>query len=431
MRLSLTFETASKKKEQKALNSLASRNIQDLFVNNAVAMYPSWKESQWAENINGVDVIYSIIRRLVNAGHNIPIYGYEETKDGQLVDLPDTDPVAKILANPSLEMPPLEFWDLCLSLFNNFWKCPILKLKPEVGVNSGKTIALKPLIPCFLIPKLTQSYPKVIVGYDYIIDGYKIYENIDPEDIIMVQYTNPISSWGESLSPYHVIKKRLTRMEANMNNSVSQMQNGGVKSIVYDKQDEDSSISEQRKDAYYKFARNPDNVGAAYFAAGELGHIELGLKLADLESSALDNMDKKGLCNVWQVSDRLFNNDATGSEISDKNARVALYTDAVLPTKQKFASAIAWSLSKDYSDKKRIIKPDISEVPELQRDMKTMADSVSVLPAFVPNEIRAMFKLDKINDPAMDKVYIKTGYTAIDDLQGEGDLPLTGDYQNM
>ena len=72
------------------------------------------------------------------------------------------------------------------------------------------------------------------------------------------------------------------------------------------------------------------------------------------------------------------------------------------------------------------IRYDISDITELQKDMRDKAETYARLPVIVPNEVREGMGWDRIDDPMMDKPLVKAGYYPIEDL-----TPLnitTGDY---
>ena len=61
-----------------------------------------------------------------------------------------------------------------------------------------------------------------------------------------------------------------------------------------------------------------------------------------------------------------------------------------------------------------VIEWDISELPEMQKDMKEMAETLNLLP-LKPNEIRTAFKYESLDDEGMDVVWINSGKQRIDD----------------
>jgi len=109
-------------------------------------------------------------------------------------------------------------------------------------------------------------------------------------------------------------------------------------------------------------------------ATGEMGYIELGLKLADLEVAELSKLDFKKLCNAYSVSDTLFNNSDASTESNVKEMRKALYTNAILPNVIRARDALIQGLLPHYSDFKRAIEHDLSGVMELQGNMKEIVE---------------------------------------------------------
>lgn len=407
-------------------------------LNNSVAYWPDWNAGKHADRYSTTDDLYSIIRLLSTTSALIPLWCYEVKKDKEikvrgkvqtkdLEDLPESDPVQMLLENPNPKMGSFEFFEFVYSSLFTQGEAIIVKMKPEFGTNAGRTVELWPLYPQHVVIKVSQSYPREIIAYDYVVDGITLIENLPVEDVIHIRYYNSKFSINgtelRGLSPISVLTKRLVRVDSEMSISVGQLQNGGVPTIVWDKSHNDSpdiDVMGQRKSNFYNFLSNSQ--GAPFFASGEMGAIATGLKLADLEVEALSKIDFKKLCNAYAVSDRLFNNDATGSEISDDNARKGLYINACLPNVYRVRDALVRGLLPDFKDKKRFIQPDISEITELQDDSKQMADWLSTAWWITPNEKREMQKFDRIEDPMFDQPLLPIGLQTLEDLAATPDL---------
>ena len=54
-------------------------------------------------------------------------------------------------------------------------------------------------------------------------------------------------------------------------------------------------------------------------------------------------------------------------------------------------------------------------MPEMQADMKTLAEGLNLLP-LTPNEIRSAFKYESVDQDGMDVVWINGGKKRIDDI---------------
>lgn len=427
-------------------------------VNRAVAVYPTWDVNQINERYSTVDDVYAIIKRLAATCAMIPFYAYTEKKEPgakqaakvlktirydarpwqqkalqikALDDLPEEDPVYELLENPSDTLAKFEFYESCFTALFLHGELILFKDRIEVGPNKGKIRKFHMLFSQHVQLLVTQTYPQAIIGYRYIVDGKTIMDSIPPEDVIHVRYFNPnYSIMGtelRGLSPLRVLKKRLTRVDSNMNVSVSQMQNGGVPGIVYDKipADETSiTYHAQRKDAFYRYLQEKNNKGAPYFASGDMGYIELGLKLADMDVAEIERIDFKKLCNIWGISAILFNSEAASTESNVKEMRRALYTDACLPNVTRLLAALEMEINKDFTDKKRVIQADISEIPELQENYKDLAQWLNAAWWITPNEKREMMKFDRSDDPMFDQPLIPAGIQTLEDLQTVNDLPI-------
>uniref|UniRef100_UPI002B1DF0E1 hypothetical protein n=1 Tax=Enterobacter agglomerans TaxID=549 RepID=UPI002B1DF0E1 len=67
-------------------------------------------------------------------------------------------------------------------------------------------------------------------------------------------------------------------------------------------------------DNFGRFLRNSDNKGAPYFAAGEMGVIQLGLSLVELDALVMSDVDFDKICNAFSISSTLFNNKKASTE---------------------------------------------------------------------------------------------------------------------
>jgi hypothetical protein len=67
------------------------------------------------------------------------------------------------------------------------------------------------------------------------------------------------------------------------------------------------------------------------------------------------------------------------------------------------------------SYEKSVIEWDVSELPEMQADMKTQAESLNLIP-LTPNEKRTVFKYETLLDDGMDVVWMPTNVQRIDDV---------------
>ena len=417
-----------KDRQQRVINTAVQQVLSNLTIS------PNYKVYDNADRYCTTDDVYSIINRIATTTAMIPLLSYIKEADKTLTETEEGDPLFDLLESPFEGMTKFESLYAIAATILMQGESIIYKEVPEFGPDKGKVIKLHYLEPYNVRIKVTAGFPRKILFYQYTVNGVIILDNIPPSEIIHTKYFNPefgiTGNELRGLSPLKVLTKRLTRIDSNNDVATAQLQNGGVPGILYEKGsfDDVADVLGKRKKALLDYFTNRNNVGVPYVAAGDMGWIEMGLKLVDLQVADLAKIDFKKLCNAFSVSDRLFNNDATGSEISDKSARVGLYTDSALPLVMRIRDSFNKSLVIHFKDKKRIVKEDISEIPELQKNIKEMADAFAALPIMIPAQIMDAFKIQKTGDMTLlENVYVKSGYQLLEDLTMP-DLTLTGDY---
>ena len=424
------FRPKLNEKQFSQLQSILSTRLQQQL--NTLNLYPNYKGLKNIDRYCTTDDVYSIIRLLSTTAAMIPFYGYTKDSEGELIDLPEEHPLNILLEQPLVGFNKFDGLFAVYATLYGQGEVFLYKETPELGPNAGKE-KLHYLNPQNVVIRVTADFPRRIVAIDYVEGGKTIFQNIPYEEVIHVKYFNPnlgITDDGlRGLSPLDVLLKRMAQGDAQVDVTTAQLQNGGLPGIVYDDMPYDSAIEvmNAHKDNFARYLNSSSNKSAPYFTSGKLNYIAIGTKLAELEVIELGKITFKKMCNAFGVSDRLFNNDATGSEISDDNARKGLITNTTLPDVIRLRDALNKGLTQGT---KFFINYDISEVPELQDDMKQMADVFAALPIMIPNHILAAFKYPISTDPLMDKVYVKTGYTLLEDLGMPDPLQDTGDYGN-
>lgn len=427
-------------------------NMNTSLIQNAIAYYPDSSKYENAIRYATEDDVYSIIRLLATTSAMIPFYAYEIINDKvikklkklqpkadvrvraayqvkALEDLPEEDALNELLEQFNDYQSKFEFLEAFYTMLYSQGEAFIYYPKYEEGINKGKPMFCHLMFAQFTVLRVTHTYPQEIVGYDYIVNGAAIMQGIPVEDVIHVKYFNPNYSLSgnelRGLSPLAVLRKRLTRMESNLDNSVSQMQNGGVPGIVYEKGEGTAEVSGRRKDNFYRYLNNKNNKGAPYFSTGDLDYIKLGLSLVDLDSVKLEEVDFKKLCNAYGISDVLFNSSDTNSENNVRTQTKRLYTNSCLPNVFRLRDAINMYITPLYPDKKRFVNCDLSEITELQEDYKEMVTWMSQAYWITPNEKRLMQKFEVLDNPLYDDLLLPTGVQLASDLTAIDPLKMT------
>ena len=404
-----------------AVRGLQSMNLQSAVANIRTMIFPNWESVREIDAYIIFDDVYSIVSRLATSSAQVPFEAYDDITDE---DLPPTDNLSIYLKQLTFEQKEELYLWLYLSGEVFMYKDAIL-----LGPNKGK-LKTYFLHPSFVTLILDPVFPHPIIGYRY--QDTQTTFTLEANQVIYIkQGKNPTTLYDQrfrGLGAMKALAQRLTRLQANMSASVSQMQNGGVPSIVYDKtpgidtnygnsqaSNNEATVMGQHKDNFSRFLRNSDNKGAPYFAAGEMGVIQLGLSLVEMDALVMADIDFDKICNAFSISSVLFNNKKSSTESNVKEMRKDMYTNAIIPNVKRVCDAITQG-TKDIFGEGKCVRPETSEIPELQQDMKDKAQAWASLPAFVPNEMRESMGMDQSNDPQADLLYIKSGYTLLDDL---------------
>lgn len=411
-------------------------------INASNAIFPSWQTIEAINQYTTIDDIYSVISYLADTAARIPFYGYEVINDDAmksykkydmtslqkkyyktkaLQDLPQDDIFMKMLEGISYE-DKIKYYTILYITGELFLYKEVLELGPNAGM-----VTLHALNNQNVTVLVSDTFPQTVVGYRYFdvaFDG-----NFSTDEIIHVKYYNPTITNGQQfrgLSPLQVLTKRVTRLDAGMNASVAQMQNGGVPGIVYEKSDFAIESLGQRKNDFSKYLRNSSNKGAPYFAAGEMGYLELGLKLADMEVADLQKIDFTKICNAYKFPEVLLNNTDSSTYNNMNTALKMLYTNSILPNIHLFRDALIRGILPMYQDGvQRTIEIDISDIPAMQEDMKMQAEALNAMWWITPNEKRDIQDFEMLDEPVMNQIIIDSGKQLITDLTiSVDDLPI-------
>lgn len=394
----------------KAIQTVPSRYTTQLYNQ----IYPNIYSYKYIAAFRVIDTVNSVVNKIATTAAKLPIYGYG--KNGE--DLPETDKLVVFLRSLTY-IKKLEMYTwLVLSDEAVGFK------QKTLGVN-GTVENMVFLNPSYVILVISDSFPQEIVSYIYRDPNFGIDIPLEKDEVIFIHGFNP------TLDPYErwrglpktdVLRQRLSRMESNMKNSIGQMQNGGVPGVMFQKDltpqaNASKNVIGTRQENFARFLKNPDNKGAPYFAAGEMGYFPIGSDLVDMASLDIEKADVKGVCNVWSISDILLNNDSSSTESNVKEMVRQMYTTAVLPYTTMVDDAFNNELVTDFGTGYRTVKTDYSDVDELQYTMKERIDALAAAPVMIPNDILEALGYDRKPDPLMDQPLIKTGYQPVDDFE--------------
>lgn len=433
--ISLFGNKEIKRLQQQVIALQARHNI--INYANSIQVSPTWDVINEIDAYKTIDDIYTVVTYLSEAAASVPFYAYKIVKDDAfksylksggvhksyyrvkaLEDLPEKNPTAQMLAAFTYS----DKVAMYMSLFLN-GELLFYKHKVDIGPRAG-LVQLVQINPFFMTAVVSKGFGASIIGWKYSRDGYST--EFTADEIIQVKLNNPDPNSWRGLSPIKALAKRLTRLNAGLGVSTAQMQNGGLPGVIYEKDLGTRDLGKRRED-FSKFLAREGNTGAPYWMDGEIGYIQTGTVLADMEVAELANIDFKKVCNVYKVPDVLFNNDKGAKYDNMEVAERRAYTTSIIPAVSRVRDAINEGLY--LSARGEHVDYDISDIPAMADNMKNTADALNVMWWVTPNEKRQIQKFGVIEDELMDKVVIDSGKMLMDDLKlSDEPLDTTADY---
>lgn len=330
-----------------------------------------------------------------------------------------------------LEQPnPTQTWSDIIYLFKTYMKvtgnCYFYKMSPEEGMNKNTPVLIYAL-PAHLMEIVLKPNANM-VGVESPIDYYMLiegnsYVKFPAKDIIHVKYANPNFDMQGShlygMSPLRSALRNINSQNSAIDGNIKALQNAGAFGFVYGKGTPwTTDQANAMKEKLVEMDKSPERLAKIAGASGEVGFQRISLTTDELKPFDFLNWDRKTICNVLNFPDELLNSDgkATLGNTDTKEARKQLITDDVQPDLILLQSALNKEFIpffKGYED--AVIEWDVTELPEMQQDMKALAEALNILP-LKPNEIRTAFKYETLNDDGMDVVWINANKKRIDDV---------------
>lgn len=294
----------------------------------------------------------------------------------------------------------------------------------HVGVGSTNELHNIPAPLVELLVKGNAFEPE----FNYKVSYLK--EVLSGEDVMHFKYFNPItggknqSEQYRGQSPLQSCRKLLGRYRNADITQGFQFENMGPAGMITGQSNTAEGLTEPQANAIQrKFKQQHTGVhkaGDVLVTPSALTWTSFGLSPTDLNIIEGKREMLAEICNVYKAPMGLFS-DTNSTENNMIESRKSLITDAVIPLIESRKSVLNKFLAPKFGD--YVIEFDYSVFHEMQEDIDKQADAASKMYWTTLNEKRALTGYDRDEDPNMDKVYIPSGLTALDDLnEPEGEI---------
>lgn len=330
-----------------------------------------------------------------------------------------------------MEQPnPTQTWADIFGLYKTYMKITgnyyLYLMSPEDGANKGVPVMAYAL-PAHLMEIVLKANASMLttespIDYYMLIEGNQ-YIQFKAKDIIHIKYSNPNFDMQGShlygMSPLRSALRNINSQNSAIDTNIKTLQSAGAFGFVYGKGTPwtpEQALS--MKEKLQEMDNSPERLGKIAGASGEVGFQRISLTTDELKPFEYLNWDRKTICNVLNFPDELLNNDGKSSlgSTDTNEARKQLITDDIQPDLVLLQSA----LNKEFLPRFKgyenaVIEWDVTELPEMQTDMKMQAEALNMIP-LTPNEKRTVFKYETLNDDGMNVVWMQSGLQRIDDV---------------
>ena len=378
------------------------------------------------------DNVYSVIRLLTRAASTLPVYvykvvdkkSYNRYKSFKLTDdynrtayyqeksleLADGHWFNKVLERPNALQAWPEFVENVLGYKYLLGNTYILGLAPETGPNKGRVKEMT---------VLPSQYTEIVPG-SYGVEKYKVTINgieveIPEEKICHLKTWSPdysgVGTHLYGISPIRAGARKVRVSNDGTDYMATMLQNMGMFGLFKIK-DGAVAIDEQKARALEQtFYRKQRQKGRVMFTGADFVWESAGMSPVDLALIESAKMTLRDICSLYSVSSQLLNDPDNKTYNNMKEARKAMWTNAVLPDFNSFIKELnRWALK----DEGYVVDYDIRAIPELQEDMERLVGYVEKMYWATLDEKRTMTGLDLSGGKVGEKYHIPANLIEID-----------------
>jgi HK97 family phage portal protein len=354
-----------------------------------------------------------------------------------LEEVAEDNPLNQLLQNPNPEESQAEFLEKCYGFLDITGNAYIYKERLSMGANEGKVKYIQTLPSQFMKIVPDGTAPTLgIAGYIMFLWGEY---GIKKENVIHLKYFNPDyqpdGSHLYGMPPLQAGAKTLARSNSAVDSSTAQFQHGGPAGFVYNESiaPDESNAGQvgKMKKLWNNELEGDRNRGKVFFSAGKLGYIQTGLSPVDLKILESEVYTFRQLCRLFKMPSAIFNDNEHSTLANMEQFYKDAYINGVMPMVIKMRDSLNSFLLPEFGEKgEYFIDADYSNVAVLQQDMKALAEMLETAWWINPDEKREAMKYGEMGTPAMQQIYIKSGYQLIEDLSMPAE-DISGDVEEL
>lgn len=317
-----------------------------------------------------------------------------------------------------------ELWETMMLLTGNAYQW---MLRVKDGPNAGKPLA-RFLLPSHMIQIVLKENAKLestesAISHYMLVFGNS-YIKFEAEDVIHSKFANPnYDLQGSHLygqSPLRSVLIDMQIQNVTKDNSAKSMKSGGSYGFIHAKDGQTPLTWDQAeglKSKLLEMAASEQSLGRIAGSAAPLGFTQISVDTDKLMPFDYLKSSQKAICNVLGWSDLLLNNDAKYDNLQAVWKMVI--SNRISPDLKIYEDG----LNDRYYPLFKELGPvhltfDVSELPEMQPDMKSMVEWLTVAlrnGAITPREFRQALRYSDIDTEEMNTHFLESGLIPLAD----------------
>lgn len=260
--------------------------------------------------------------------------------------------------------------------------------------------------------------PSACCQIHYKQEGFKVIDYVqynsestnrqfNPNELI-ISYNASLLSKNNGQSRLSALRKTILRSNNAKNASNQLFRNTGAVGFVGVKGGELTKQDiEQLERAYRIKHTGVSEQGKIVFTNADINFIKAGMSAVELNISNSELSDLRTIAACYGVPTQLVGDVGASTYSNYKEARKALYSNAVFPTLTRLFTKLSWELFPEFGNEFEnvFIGIDKTQISELQSDRNELAESLNASWWLTPNEKREAMGLPKIETAEMEMVY--------------------------
>jgi len=328
---------------------------------------PAWTGSVWSggayvkawdsstaieEGLESTIWVYACVTAISQAVSSLEWNAYRVAEDGTYGRLPDSDPLAALLARPNNHQDAKSFWEYTVLMLLLTGNSMTVELHAE-GAPSGLPVAMQTVRSDKLspVPGDWRKHEQWIKHYKWSSDVTGL-PNVPTQDLIHCMFPDPASDyWG--MSPMRAGAATIATDEAATDWNMYAMDNrvspSGILSATGPNGEPltDKQWNQFRQQVYDQH-QQPQNAREPFVVGADVTWTSLGMTAEDMDFINGRRMTREEICALFRVPPPVVGIQDTATYNNVAQAWLRFYLDTVFPVADRLASAFTQFLARRF-----------------------------------------------------------------------------------